>query len=93
MSQELDTAVEALADNLTTLNPMGDDFNVADGLLYLGQEAKKIADAIAPASALPGHDAAGGRVDSLTEAVMGVTAGLCRIADAIEALATAVRGR
>lgn len=33
----------------------------------------------------PGHDAAGGTVDSLTEAVMGVTAGLCRIADAIEA--------
>jgi hypothetical protein len=31
-----------------------------------------------------GHDASGGFVTSLTEAVMGVTAGLCRIADAIE---------
>ncbi len=35
----------------------------------------------------PGHDAAGGTVMCLTEAVMGITAGLFRVADAIEYLA------
>jgi hypothetical protein len=38
-----------------------------------------------------GHDASGGFVLSLTEAVMGVTAGLCKIADAITELGEAVR--
>lgn len=38
----------------------------------------------------PGHDATGGNVGCLTEAIMGVTAGLCRIADAITELANAV---
>lgn len=31
----------------------------------------------------PGHDAAGGTVASLTEAVMGITAGLYAVAEAI----------
>ena len=43
----------------------------------------------APASA--GHDAFGGHVESLTEAVMGQTAGLHAIAAAIVELAEAVR--
>jgi hypothetical protein len=38
-----------------------------------------------------GHDASGGYVTSLTEAVMGVTAGLCRIAESIDGLSDAVR--
>ena len=37
-----------------------------------------------------GHDAAGCYVTSLTESVMGVTAGLCKIAEAIEKLSEAV---
>lgn len=41
------------------------------------------------ASASPGKDATGGHVESLTEAVMGVTAGLVAIASAIERLAEA----
>jgi pyruvate/oxaloacetate carboxyltransferase len=53
--------------------------------------AKRIANAITPLNAAPGHDATGGTVDSLTEAVMGVTAGLQAIASAIESLAEAVR--
>jgi len=44
-------------------------------------------------SGSPGHDAAGGTVDSLTEAVMGTTAGLVQIAEAINNLAEAVRER
>ena len=59
---------------------------VADGF-------SKLAEAITPLSVLAGTDAAGGRVESLTEAVMGVTAGLVQIADAIRAMAEAVRER
>ena len=51
----------------------------------------KLARAITPLSALAGTDAAGGHVESLTEAVMGVTAGLVQIAEAIGDLAEAVR--
>ena len=45
------------------------------------------------ADGAPGHDETGGTICSLTEAVMGVTAGLCSIASAINNLAEAVRGR
>lgn len=48
----------------------------------LDQQLSRIAKAIT-ADAAPNQDAAGGTVTSLTEAVMGVTAGLCRIAEAI----------
>lgn len=43
------------------------------------------------ASAAPGHDEMGSHVESLTEAVMGVTAGLVRIADALGDVAEAIR--
>lgn len=43
-----------------------------------------IANAITPLDAGSGRDAAGGHVSSLTEAVMGITAGLFRVAEAIE---------
>jgi hypothetical protein len=45
------------------------------------------------ANAVGGTDAAGGHVESLTEAVMGMTAGLIQIANAISDLAEAVRER
>lgn len=50
----------------------------------------KIANSIIPLGACSGTDATGGTVLSLTEACMGITAGLCRIADAINNLADAV---
>ena len=53
---------------------------------------KMIANAITPAGALAGTDAAGGRVDSLTEAVMGMTAALVMIAEAISENATELSG-
>ncbi len=53
----------------------------------------RLANAVTPLSALAGTDASGGRVESLTEAVMGVSAGLVMIADAITDLAEAVRER
>lgn len=54
---------------------------------------KGVRDAITPFSALPGRDETGGVITSLTEAVMGMTAGLVKIADSISELAAAVRER
>jgi hypothetical protein len=56
----------------------------------LAGDLRSVARAIT-ASAGAGRDEAGGHVESLTEAVMGVTAGLVQIADAIRELAHAVR--
>jgi hypothetical protein len=51
----------------------------------------ELADCIKPRELLPMKDDSGGLVGSLTEAVMGVTGGLVKIADAINNLAEAVR--
>lgn len=51
---------------------------------------RKIANSITPLGTIGGDDAAGGHVGSLTEACMGITSGLCRIAEAINNLAVAV---
>lgn len=67
--------------------------NVVDAIGSLCLAVRKVATSIIPPTAVPGHDAAGGCVDSLTEAVMGMTAGLCRIAESISDLASAVRER
>ena len=52
---------------------------------------RTVADSIRPLNAMPGHDAAGGTIDSLTEAVMGVTSGLVMIAEALQEVASAIR--
>ena len=49
-----------------------------------------IADKLAPVDAIDGKDACGGNVGSLTEAVMGVTAGLVAIAHAMESVQDAI---
>lgn len=48
----------------------------------LSDALKSISRAILP-NAIVGHDATDGHVSSLTEAIMGITAGLVRIAEAI----------
>jgi hypothetical protein len=68
---------------------VGDLVDIAEQLVFA---VRGVRDAVTPVAA-PGQDAAGGTVASLTEAVMGVTAGLCQIAEAIHALAGAVRSR
>lgn len=55
--------------------------------------AKIIANAITPVGAVAGLDEAGGRVASLTEAVMGMTAGFFAIAESIEKVADAIEGK
>lgn len=62
---------------------------VVDGFIEVSLSADRIAHAIT-ADAIQGTDALGGGVTSLTEAVMGITAGLGEIAGAIHALAGAI---
>ena len=66
--------------------------NVVDVINYLANATSRIAKAITPPIA-GGQDEAGGHVESLTEAVMGITKGLCLIASSIESLAEAIRER
>lgn len=65
--------------------------NVVDVIAEVSTSIRYLAKAILPGTAVPTGDAAGVHVDSLTEAVMGVTAGLVQIADSIRELADAVR--
>jgi len=65
--------------------------NVVDVINYIAIGLDKVANAITPRNAAAGQDAAGGHVESLTEAVMGVTNGASQIADAINNLAEAIR--
>ena len=85
---------EALENSLISTNVCDSNLeaaNIVDVVHSLAMAARKIASAILPADAAAGTCATGGTVDSLTEAVMGVTAGLVRIADSISELADAVR--
>jgi hypothetical protein len=63
-----------------------------EGAEKLANAILSLRDAVKPCAA-PGTDAAGGTVDSLTEAIMGITAGLEHIALSICDLADAVRER
>ena len=67
--------------------------NVVDVLDRMASCVGAVANAITPSDASAGNDATGGRVRSLTEAVMGLTAGMVRISQAIHGLADAVRER
>ena len=64
-----------------------EDFNILDESVT---DAIRSVGAAITAPVAGGPDAAGGHVTSLTEAVMGMTAGLIRIAEAIDDLASSV---
>jgi hypothetical protein len=64
--------------------------SVEEAIDGLGGPIRQLARAVA-AEAAPGTDETGGHVECLVEAVMGMTAGLCKIAEAIGELAEAVR--
>ncbi len=87
------TTAEAILETMTSENRLisGGPENIVDVINDLGFAAKRIADAITPSDAAPGHDETGGTISSLTEACMGMTAGLCRIADALNNIAQAMR--
>ena len=65
--------------------------NVVDVLSSLSRSTRQIANAITPMGVAGGSDGCGNHVESLTEAVMGITDGLIRVADSISELAEAVR--
>ena len=52
---------------------------------------KRLANSITDGGSAEGTDASGGKIQSLTEAVMGITAGLFSISRAIEDHANAIR--
>ena len=60
-------------------------------VLYQG--LRNIANSITPMSAAGSMDATGGYVSSLTEAVMGHTKAVVRVAEALESIADALRER
>lgn len=68
---------------------MQEDFNEINETIRYG--FKSLASAIMPSGVFAGTDATGGHVESLTEAVMGITTGLTMIAESISDLAEAVR--
>ena len=56
----------------------------------LARNIGSVSEAITPYGVGVGEDATGGCVHSLTEAVMGITAGLVRIAEAIDGLSNSI---
>jgi hypothetical protein len=66
--------------------------NVVDVINQLANATRYVANAITPPVA-GSSDATGGHVESLTEAVMGMTKGLCMIAASIDSLAEAIKDR
>lgn len=87
------TTADAIQSTLQSANvpdANSDPANVVDVLASLASATNRVGVAIV-GSAAAGPDAAGVHVDSLTESVMGVTAGLMEIARAINSLAEAVR--
>ena len=85
MSELIDIAeaIESCGTSTHMSNENLEPANLVDVLDCLAKSTRQIAGAITPQQAAAGRDAAGGHVASLTEAVIGVTAGLHAIADAI----------
>jgi hypothetical protein len=77
---------EAIRDAFIVNEYEPNEANITDVVRELSESTRAIAHAIT-ADAIGGHDATGGRIESLTEAVMGVTAGLVMIAEALKEIA------
>lgn len=91
---EIASAIDDLRESLSSPNVRDSNLemaNVTDTIQHVANALRSISRAIT-ADKTSGEDAAtGGDVDSLTEAVMGITAGLYNVASAISKLASAVR--
>lgn len=92
MAEEDSAIASALTRTLEADDDAGEAVNVVDVLMGLSGATRRIADAITP-NLVGSKDAYGGHVESLTEAMMGVTGGLVQIAESIADLAQAVRER
>ena len=85
-TKEREALADAIVQTLQSVNVSDSNLepaNVVDVISHLSSAVVKVANAVA-SPVPPGIDAAGGTVDCLTEAVMGVTAGLFEIAHAID---------
>ena len=82
-----------MAGEIGKVEQMSDEqFFDADELAEAIQQASRtVARAITPLDAMGFEDAAGGYVSSLTEAVMGNTAALMAIAEALKSIAAEIR--
>lgn len=90
------TTAEALVHTLRSPNVSdsnGEVANVVDVINHLANATWRVAATIKDPQASPNNDETGGYVNSLIEAVMGMTTGLCKIASSINYLADAVRER
>lgn len=87
---ELDELIRAIRLSFIVEKDDRPDTNVVDALESIARGLESVANAITPSSALPGEDKTGGNVNSLTESVMGVTAGAVKICNAIDRLGNAI---
>ena len=89
------TTSEALRSVLSSENVADSNLepaNVVDVIDNLTYAVRGVGHAIT-ACASPGNDESGGVITSLTEAVMGITSGLFKVAESISELASVVRER
>ena len=91
MSKQVAESIDRVFISPNVADANGESANVVDAISSLSFSARAVARAITPGSSLSSEDAAGVHVSSLTEATMGITAALCRIAASISELAEAVR--
>lgn len=79
---KISAAIENAFSSPNVLDSNHEWANIVDVVDRLASSTKRVADSITP-NVLSSNDSSGCHVESLTEAVMGVTRGLCEIADAI----------
>ena len=90
---DFDELVRAIRLSFITENFVTEeDVNVVDALQNIAHGLESVANAITPSHALPSEDEAGGNVQSLTEAVMGVTASVVGTSETIDRLASDLLG-
>jgi hypothetical protein len=86
-------ALRDIRDVLTSPNVSDSNYesaNLVDVIHFVSRALWGVTHSIT-AQGAPGRDAIGGSVTSLTESVMGVTAGLVSIAASLDAVAEAIR--
>jgi hypothetical protein len=89
-NKELTQALECCFTSPNVADSNFEAANVVDALDRIGSGIFRVGKAITPADAAPLRTPTGGRVESLTEAVVYASENLGRIADAISELAVAI---
>ena len=91
--QALEAIADAIIEQFSSQCILDDNLapaNVVDVMSRMSEQTWKLATAITPLDAISGTDATGGHVRSLTEAIMGMTAALVQIADAIRMVSISI---